>query len=190
MGPSRIGALGMRVSGRRALTDNNSAVPPLPADAHTKRLRADSEPTHLPSTSSTPSAEHHSDLSEKEDISLIQVGKRRSAGGSSLSELAATLVDVDRTPEIEHPRPPAAVHSLTHIANLQARRQRRRAHFHSAGSGAARPIIVSETTRNPEASSSEENDDAILGSVPDDDEFEHVGDAEDGIDGDADDFDP
>ncbi|KAI5120675.1 hypothetical protein M0805_006964 [Coniferiporia weirii] len=191
MGPSRIGAVGMRVSGKRAMTTKDPARRSISATSATpRRLRADSEPTPAPAASASPAPDGSSSPGTY-DGSLIQVSKRRSAGGSSLSEIATTLIEreefengAEANPASD---PPVALQSMSHIAAVQARRQRRRAHFSSAGDNAARPIIVSETKINPEESSEEDDSGVLSGSLLDDD-F-NVG-VEGSLDVENDDFDP
>lgn len=174
MGPSRIGAMGMRVSGRRAMTGTGKTPVQRRSISATsatpRRLRADSEPTPMASSVS-PGKDGTAGSPDTYDGSLIQVGKRRSAGGTSLSEIATTLIDrleIENAPqEPNFLMAPAALQSMSHIAAIQARRQRRRAHFSSAGDNSARPIIVSETKVNPEDSS----DEGDMASGSPDDEF-------------------
>lgn len=191
MGPSRIGAMGMRVSGRRAMTGTGKTPVQRRSISATsatpRRLRADSEPTPM-AASASPGKVGAPDSPDTYDESLIQVSKRRSAGGTSLSEIASSLIDrVESEDAPQDPNmlnAPAALQSMSNIAAMQARRQRRRAHFSSAGDNAARPIIVSETQLDPEDSSDEEGADMMSGSPDDDFNVEVGGSLEN------DDFDP
>ena len=189
---NRAGVAGMRVSGRRAIPGKDIARRSISATSSTpRRTRADSEPT--PAAAATP---HEGDgavgSSGTYDESLIQVSKRRSAGGSSLQEVATTLID---KAELENKsgdqdfvsNVPAALQSMSHIAAMQARRQRRRAHFSSAGGNAARPVIISETNLNPEESSSEEEVDNLSESSLDED---YIVEVEGSLDAENDGFDP
>ncbi|KAH8118678.1 SIN1-domain-containing protein [Phellopilus nigrolimitatus] len=191
MGPTRMGMAGMRVTGRRAMTGKEPGRRSISAASATpRRTRADSEPTPSATVSTSTVTDGTSGSRDTYDESLIQVSKRRSAGGSSLSEIATTLIE--RT-ELENNNEsqsvsngPMALQSMSHIAAVQARRQRRRAHFSSAGDNAARPIIVSETKAKPEESSDEETG-VLSGSLPDDDSIVEV---EGSLDVENDDFDP
>ncbi|THH11943.1 hypothetical protein EW145_g312 [Phellinidium pouzarii] len=194
MGPSRVGAAGMRVSGKRAMTSKETARRSLSSSsAAPRRLRADSEPTPIPVSSTSLAADRTPGSPDMYDESLIQVSKRRSAGGSSLSEIATTFVETAEIEKLEDAgvQPtsdaPMALQSMSHIAVVQARRQRRRAHFSSAGDNAVRPIIVSETKLNPEESSDENEGGILSGSLPDDDFMVEV---EGSPDAENDDFDP
>lgn len=196
MGPSRVGTLGMRVAGKRAMTTKDAASRSSVisvGDATPKRTRADSEPTPAAPVTTSPTVLQTPATPEIPGSSLIQVGKRRSAGGSSLSEIATTLVegtDLESPAESQSSaNAPMVLQSMTRIAAVQARRPRRRAHFSSAGNNAARPIIVSETSLNPEDSSDEETG-VMSGSLPEDDFIEHLAEGDEGIDVDADEFDP
>lgn len=191
MGPTRIGGAGMRVTGRRASTKRNSVRRSgSTVNAAPGRHRADSEPTPDRAASTSISPDGTPGSPDTYDDTLIHVGKRRSAGGSSLSEIATNLVDrteleQNRENAIPH-NAPNALQDMTHIAAMQARRQRRRAHFSSAGNNSARPVIVSETKLDPEISSSDDELD-MSGAISDDD---YVVEVEGSLEVENEDFDP
>jgi target of rapamycin complex 2 subunit MAPKAP1 len=173
MGPSRMGGMGMRVSGRRIPPDKEVARRSISATSSTpRRTRAGSEPTP---NSSSPVQGASPRSQDNPDGSLIHVSKRRSAGGSSLSEIPTTLFEQPAEAEKEKedtlmiPNAPMALQSSSMIAAMQARRQRRRAHFSSAGGNATRPIIISEPKLNLDVSSSDEESGIMSGSLADDD---------------------
>ena len=93
MGPSRVETLGMRVSGRRAMTGINKT--PVQrrsisaANATPRRPRGDNEPTPVaaPAPTGIDGAPGSPGIY---DGSSIQVSKRRTAAGTSLSEIAPT----------------------------------------------------------------------------------------------------
>lgn len=166
---NRAGVAGMRVSGRRAVPGKDTARSSISVTSSTpRRTRADSEPTPA-ATSTSHDGDRATGSPGTYDESLIQVSKRRSAGGTSLQEMAMTLIE---KAEVENKNGdpesisnvPMALQSMSHIAAVQARRQRRRAHFTSAGGNTARPVIISETKMNPELSSSDEEVEAMSGS--------------------------
>lgn len=194
VGPNRSGGLGMRVTGKRAMTTNHAARPSISVvEATPKRVRAGSEPTPAASPSTSPTALQSLASQEVADQSLIQVSKRRSAGGSSLSEIATTLIEKVETEPVAHVESespaagtPMVLQSMSKIAALQARRQRRRAHFTSAGNNDQRRIVL-ETPLNPEDSSDEEPEGGVSESLPEDDFIEQLAEGE--IE-EADEFDP
>ena len=195
MGPSRMGAAGLRVSGRRIAPEKEIARRSISSTSATpRRTRAGSEPT--PNSSSPVPDGSPNSSQDTHESSLIQVSKRRSVGGSSLSEIPTTLIEkpdvlADKEKEKEEsqlgPNAPMALQSMSHIAAMQARRQRRRAHFSSAGGAATRPIIISEPKLNAELSSSDEESGVMSGSLADDDfQFEVEG----SLEAENDEFDP
>lgn len=189
IGPNRTGGLGMRVTGKRAMTSNHPSRPSISVvNATPNRSRAGSEPAPAAPPSTSPNALQSLESTEMDDQSLIQVSKRRSAGGSSLSEVATTLVDkVEPEPEAQvtvqslTAGTPMVLQSMSRIAAMQARRQRRRAHFTSTGD---QRRIVLETPLNPEDSSDEEQEGIASGSLAEDDFMEQL------AEGELDDFDP
>ena len=189
VGQNRVGAMGMRVSGKRAATSKLTLATPKANDPSAKRTRADSEPTPLSAVPKSPSAENLPGSPDTYDGPIASASKIAGAAGSSLNELptsgfAAAEVKLEPQPPIA--RSPVALHSFSRIAAIQARRQRRRAHFTSAAGGAARPIIVEETSFNPELSSEDE-----VGPEPGDEHtFEQIEEGEEGGDVEADEFDP
>lgn len=192
MGPSRIGALGMRVSGKRAMTAKDPVPPVISVkDTNSKRTRADSEPTPVPMASTSPVPDPTPGSPETTDESLIHISKRRSAGGTSLSEVAPILVERDEQENSDGPQTSSTDHHATqdvsYISAMQARRQRRRARFLSSGGNAVGQIVLPEVKIN-QGDSSEEEIEITSGSLPDDDYIEHVGD--DLLDAEAEDFDP
>ncbi len=190
---NRSGALGMRVTGKRSSTKGEAILPMRPSESHLGRVRADSEPTPLPATPSSPPEETSAGSPDTYDETHISVSKRRSAGGSSLSEVAASIVMKPETP-VQTPQEPSApklhaMPSFSKIADMQARRQRRRAHFSSAGNNAGRPVLTSRQPVNPEVYSSDEGP-GMSGSVADDDRFDRFSEHGDGMEGEMEDFDP
>ena len=191
MGPSRMGAAGMRVTGRRIAPEKEVARRSISSVSGTpRRTRAGSEPT--PNSSSPVPGGSPNSSQDTHETSLIQVSKRRSMGGSSLSEIPTTLIEkpdlqVEKDESSLIPNAPMALQSMSHIAAMQARRQRRRAHFSSAGGAAARPIIISEAKRNLEDSSSDEESGMMSESAADDDFLIGV---EGSLDVENDEFDP
>lgn len=191
MGPSRMGAAGLRVSARRIAPEKEVARRSISSINGTpRRTRAGSEPT--PNSSSPVHGGSPNSSQDTHDSSLIQVSKRRSVGGSSLSEIPTTLLEkpelqADKDESSLIPNAPLALQSMSHIAAMQARRQRRRAHFSSAGGAAARPIIVSEAKANPDDFSSDEESGIMSGSAADDDFLIGI---EGSLDAENDEFDP
>lgn len=188
MGPSRTGALGMRVSAKRALTSREPPLPPLPSEAQTKRTRSDSAPTPV---SAIDPVNHISGSPETHEGSLILVSKRRSAGGSSLSEVPVSLIEESEiTPGIDAAKDVQFVPDFARGTEMEARRrQRMRARFAVKGNNVSQPQISPELGLNPGSSSSEDEEE-LADSLAEDDEFEDLIGADEGIDGDADEFDP
>ncbi|KLO06442.1 hypothetical protein SCHPADRAFT_689996, partial [Schizopora paradoxa] len=185
---NRSGALGMRVTGKRSSTTGEAIIPMRPTDSNLGRVRADSEPTPLPATSSSPSEPITPGSPDTYDGGHISVSKRRSAGGSSLSEVAASILIKSETPVQAEPAAPKlhAMPSFSKIADIQARRQRRRAHFSSAGNNARRHVLTSRQPMNPDISSSDEGA-GVSGSM---DGFDRLSEHGDGMDGEMEEFDP
>jgi hypothetical protein len=185
MGPNRIGALGMRVNGKR--TPKESPLPPLPAEAAQKRTRADSEPTPLPNTNDI-TGDKTPGSNDTNQESLIQVSKRRSAGGSSLSEMASTFFEkAGAASLLQEKAPIAAVPNMTRIQELQARRRHRRARFSSSGTNGTKPVVVSGSSPKPDGSSDEGGDIETSPNSPIEEEFSDEGEGGSDVD---EDFDP
>lgn len=157
MGPSRVGMAGMRVNGKRV--SKEPPLPPLPAEAAPKRTRAGSEPTPVPNTNDI-NGEKAPGSPGATPEPWIQVGKRRSAGGSSLSELAASIFEKATGGSLLQEKAPitAAPPSMTRIAELQARRRHRRARFSSTGHEDSKPMILPETNGKGDVSSDDGGD--------------------------------
>ncbi|EJD01500.1 SIN1-domain-containing protein [Fomitiporia mediterranea MF3/22] len=189
----RAGMAGMRVSGRRVMHGREASIRrSISASSSTpRRVRAGSEPTPA-AIINTNDGEGASASPGTHDESLIQVSKRRSAGGTSLQEMPSTLIDKAELENKAEPGSvtnlPAALQGMPHIAAVQARRQRRRAHFSSGRDNGNRPIIISETKLNPEESSSDEEAGNSSGSLTDDDDY--VVEVEGSLDAENDGFDP
>ncbi|KAL5530052.1 AVO1 [Sanghuangporus sanghuang] len=191
---NRAGVAGMRVSGRRVVPGKEFVRRSISATSSTpRRTRAGSEPTPA-AVSNAQNGVGAAGSPDTYDDASIQVSKRRSAGGTSLQEVPTTLVEKMELENNEQPSSltnvPVALQSMSHIAAIQARRQRRVAHFSSAGGDAVRPIIISETKLNPESSEEEEEEDdaeAMSGSLDDDGSIVEV---EGSLEAENDGFDP
>lgn len=184
----------MRVTGKRSSTTGEAIIPMRPSESNLGRVRADSEPTPLPTTPSSASEPVTPGSPDTYDGAHISVSKRRSAGGSSLSEVAASILAKPDAPVQTSQQEPAApklhaMPSFSKIADMQARRQRRRAHFSSAGNNTGRPVLTSRRPMNPDISSSDEGA-GISGSIVDDDGFDRLSEHGDGMEGEMEEFDP
>ncbi|TDL19644.1 SIN1-domain-containing protein [Rickenella mellea] len=199
MGPSRVGAVGMRVSGKRASTlasKKDGPLPPLPPEAN-KRFRSDSAPT--PVSVNAPNAPDSPTTSEDpNDGSVIHVGKRHSAGGTSLSEVPVTLIE---SSELENPsaKPAEFVPNFARAKEMEARRRERmrmRTRFPSTGQTVPRPNVAHISGNlNPEDSSPDEDtyeDDLVDSAVEDEDDFDDLAEVDEslGLGDDVDEFDP
>lgn len=177
MGPSRSGALGLRVDGKRASTSKRLSNTPRPRDA----------PTFL-----------------AEDDPLTQANKNAAPSTSTLGEHAgeswAVVTDVQKTeplqaetPPVEQPpvvKQPQFIPRFKGAAEMEARRKMRMLARRQAPGVAETKPQPPPPTLNPELSSSEEGDDEEDGIMTDSDSDFGVPDANHSLDDGFDEFDP
>ncbi|KAG8937037.1 hypothetical protein FRC02_008144 [Tulasnella sp. 418] len=120
VGPGRVPMAGMRVSGRRGSGIRSKPDSITSSDARLQRVRADSAPTPVsssPSPTSGVAVKVTPDSPETfGDTSLIQIGKRRSSGGSTV-----VVPSVNTEDTILSANPPTAQSDThSHIASERA----------------------------------------------------------------------
>lgn len=183
MGPSRIGALGMRVSGKRSSTTKGMLASQAPLDTQAKRLRSDSAPTPV-STDSHPSEQPSESPGGLADPSLA-ANKRRSIGGSSLNNVSVPSPTNGGPASDNEQAGPSAIPPLLmrHRVRHTIRHETTQSRF--SFDEASVPAVQS---LNPEESSSESDEDE--GSSSEDDPFYEAPEADESLDLDGDEFDP
>ena len=180
LGPSRVGALGLRTSGKRASKIKDISQSHVTRGLQQKRLRSDSEPT--PMVSHSVERSDFIDSVDMGDESSILVGRRRSAGGSSLSYIPTSFADTE-----ESVLSPRNISSTSGQSRPVGEGRRIRTRFSSSGE----VIFVNGNLKaiDPElsSSSSELDDDSDFTESSNDEDLEYLGQS--GIDV-EDEFDP
>jgi target of rapamycin complex 2 subunit MAPKAP1 len=170
MGPRRSGALGLRVSGKRASMSKRHSGTPRPRDGHNIYTDAASAHDSTPTTKPT----------DTQVESWVQVANH----DSSASEVSTQLTD-----DMASPEPPAkGIHipKFKYSADMEAKRKMRMQARRGPIATETKTIPTVAASLNPELSSSDDDDED---SMSDDDDFEEITETGDDMD-DGDEFDP
>ncbi|KAH9939185.1 stress-activated map kinase interacting protein 1-domain-containing protein [Amylocystis lapponica] len=186
MGPSRAGAMGLRVSGKRASLSKNSFRYSVRSESEiseaTTAVEGQKAAVPSPAPVSTPSTIVDSVTSPSQDKDAHTNGTSPSGKGASVHE------DHDIAKEIS----PQFVPKFKGAAEMEARRRLRMLARTPPG-GEPKPPVAT-TNLNPEissssSSSSDEDEDDLL-AEDDDEDFDLVADVDDSMEMDGDEFDP
>ncbi|KAI0938854.1 hypothetical protein AcV5_000442 [Taiwanofungus camphoratus] len=185
MGPSRAGAMGLRVSGKRASLSKNSFRYSMRSERETAAKAVagaeELDPSELPAA-----APASAEPAEPDDAKLLEKG-------SPANGVSPTSIAVQEENEPPRELSPEFHPKFKGAAEMEARRRLRMLARGPPGVLATKPSIP-VVNLNPEISSSEseseedEGEDIIADE--DEEEFDLVADADDGMEIDADEFDP